>query len=57
MDSRKMVLMIQFAGPQWRHGRREQICGLNGGRRGRKEAENSMETTICKIDHQREFAV
>ena len=29
-----MVLMDLFAGPQWRHRRREQTCGLSGGSRG-----------------------
>ena len=57
MYSRKMVLMSQFAGQQWRHRHREQICGLNGGRRGGKEAESGRETTICKIDRQWEFAI
>ena len=37
MESRKMVLMILFAGQQWTHRHREQACGHSGGRRGREE--------------------
>ena len=31
MESRKMVLMNLFAGPQWRDRYREQTCGHSGG--------------------------
>ena len=34
VESRKMVLMNLFAGKQWRHRHREQICGHSSGRRG-----------------------
>ena len=34
MESRKMVLMILFAGQHWRYRHREQTYGHGGGRRG-----------------------
>ena len=62
MEFRKMVLMNQFSGQQWRHRHREQTYGHA---RGREEGEggiyeeNNVETyiTICKIDSQWEFAM
>ena len=60
MESRKLVLMNLFAGQQWRNRHREQTYG-HGERGGEGEiyGENNMENyiTICKIDHQWEFAV
>ena len=35
LESRKIVLMNLFAGPQWRHRHREEPCGHSEGRRGR----------------------
>ena len=33
MESRKMVLMNLFAGQQWKHRQREQMCGHSWERR------------------------
>ena len=57
MESRKMVLMNLFAGKQWRHSHREQICGNSGEGEGGTNGEKNIYTTICKIDSQWEFAV
>ena len=52
MKSRKMVLMILFAGQQWRSRHRKQICGHSRGRRGQdewREQHGNIYTTIYKV--------
>lgn len=48
-----MVFWNLFAGKEWRHIYREQICGHNGGRREWDERKSNIDlkdTTTCEID-------
>ena len=45
MESRKIVLMNLFAGPQWRHRHREETCGHSKGRRGRDKFRGAWKHT------------
>ena len=59
MESRKMVLMILYAGQQRRHRHKEQNLGLRGRRRGWESERIALKHiyTIYKIDNQWEFYV
>ena len=58
MESRKMIPMNLFARQQWRNRHRELTYG-HAERGGKAEmyGESNMETYICKIDSQQEFAI
>ena len=60
MKSRKVVLVVLFAGQQWRHKHGEQACGHSGRWRGgdrlRQQCGN-IHITTCKTDSKWEFAV
>ena len=51
MESRKIVLMILFAGQEWKHRHREQICrhegwGKKGGRMEKVELTNIWKVKV-----------
>ena len=43
MESRKIALMNQFAGKEWRHRHREWTCGLSKERKDGKNRESSID--------------